>query len=214
METQGGFDLFGLIVAGGITTWPLLVGSVLALAVVIDRLLALRGTERAVAHAGKALAEAVARGSASEAELARAAGKGAAATVLLPVARAVVRGVSPEDVARLVDARAFEALETLRQRLWVLATIGSIAPFVGLFGTVVGIMKSFHFIGETGAGGFAVIAAGISEALVATALGLGVAVVAVAFYNYFEARLERIEAALRIRAGHLGEAGEASAMAA
>ena len=214
METQGGFDLFGLIVAGGITTWPLLVGSVLALAVVIDRLLALRGTERAVAHAGASLAEAVARGSGSEAELARAAGSGAAATVLLPVARAVVRGVTPEDVARLVDARTFEALETLRQRLWVLATIGSIAPFVGLFGTVVGIMKSFHFIGETGAGGFAVIAAGISEALVATALGLGVAVVAVAFYNYFEARLERIEAVLRIQAGRLGEAGEASAMAA
>jgi biopolymer transport protein ExbB/TolQ len=96
----------------------------------------------------------------------------------------------------------------------VLATIGSIAPFVGLFGTVIGIMKSFHFIGETGAGGFAVIAAGISEALVATALGLGVAVVAVAFYNYFEARLDRIEAALRIHAGHVGEAGDASAMAA
>ena len=75
-------------------------------------------------------------------------------------------------------------------------------------------MKSFHFIGETGAGGFAVIAAGISEALVATALGLGVAVVAVAFYNYFEARLERIEATLRIQAGRLGEAGDASAMAA
>ena len=70
------------------------------------------------------------------------------------------------------------------------------------------------FIGETGAGGFAVIAAGISEALVATALGLGVAVVAVAFYNYFEARLERIEATLRIQAGRLGEAGDASAMAA
>ena len=214
METQGGFDLFGLIVAGGITTWPLLVGSVLALAVVIDRLLALRGTERAVAKAGQALGDAVARGTASEAELARAAGTGAAATVLLPVARATVRGAAPEDIARLVDGRAFEALEKLRERLWVLATIGSIAPFVGLFGTVVGIMKSFHFIGETGAGGFAVIAAGISEALVATALGLGVAVVAVAFYNYFEARLDRIEAALRIRAGHVSEAGDASALAA
>jgi biopolymer transport protein ExbB/TolQ len=214
METQGGFDLFGLIVAGGITTWPLLVGSVLALAVVIDRLLALRGTERAVAKAGQALGEAVRRGTASEAELARAAGSGAAATVLLPVARATVRGTEPEDIARLVDARVFEALEKLRERLWVLATIGSIAPFVGLFGTVVGIMKSFHFIGETGAGGFAVIAAGISEALVATALGLGVAVVAVAFYNYFEARLDRIEAALRIRAGYVSDAGDASALAA
>jgi len=210
---EPGFDLFGLIVAGGITTWPLVIGSVLALAVVIDRLLALRGTERAAARSGERLATALARGTSPD-ELAQAAsGTQATDTVLVPVARAVARGAAAEDVARLVDARLFEALEGLRQRLWLLATIGSIAPFVGLFGTVIGIMKSFHFIGETGTGGFAVVASGISEALVATALGLGVAVVAVAFYNYFEARLERIEAALRIQTNHLTEA-EPSALAA
>ncbi|HEY8515521.1 MAG TPA: MotA/TolQ/ExbB proton channel family protein [Candidatus Binatia bacterium] len=207
---EQGFDLFGLIVAGGITTWPLLVGSVLALAVVIDRVLALRGTERAAERAGARLAEALARGGGGRALEDAAAGVPVATTVLLPVARAVARGSAAEDVARLLDARIFEALETLRQRLWLLATIGSIAPFVGLFGTVIGIMKSFHFIGETGTGGFAVVASGISEALVATALGLGVAVVAVAFYNYFEARLERIEATLRIQANHLTEAGDAA----
>ena len=74
-------------------------------------------------------------------------------------------------------------------------------------------MRSFHAIAASGSGGFAVVAAGISEALVATALGLGVAVVAVAFYNYFEARLERIEGALRIAAGHVAEAAP-SALAA
>lgn len=209
---EQGFDLFGLIVAGGITTWPLLVGSVLALAVVIDRVLALRGTERAIARADRALADVVTSGRASEATLAQAAGApdATAGLVLLPVARAAARGALPDEVARLTDGRIFEALERLRTRLWLLATIGSIAPFVGLFGTVVGIMKSFHFIGETGTGGFAVVASGISEALVATALGLGVAVVAVAFYNYFEARLERIEATLRIQANHLTEAGDAA----
>jgi biopolymer transport protein ExbB len=206
---EPGFDLFGLIVAGGITTWPLLAGSVLALAVVIDRLLALRGAERAVARSGERLAAALARG-ADAGALAQGAEDGAATTVLLPVARAVARGAAAEDVARLLDARVFEATEALRERLWLLATIGSIAPFVGLFGTVIGIMKSFHFIGETGTGGFAVVASGISEALVATALGLGVAVVAVAFYNYFEARTERIEAALRIQANRLAEAASAA----
>jgi len=208
---QGGFDLIGLIIAGGITTYPLIVGSVIALAVVIDRLLAMRGVERAAAAAGARLGELLARGVASEAELTRAAADGGvAAPVLLAAARASARGADPEDVARLVDARIFEALDGLRDRLWILATIGTIAPFVGLFGTVIGIMKSFHFIGETGAGGFAVIAAGISEALVATALGLGVAVIAVAFYNYFEARLDRIEAVLRIQSGHVGEASPAA----
>jgi len=207
----GGFDLMGLIVAGGITTYPLLIGSVIALAVVIDRLLAMRGAERAASAVGARLTELLARGVASEADLARAAGgDGAAATVLLPVARATARGAEPDDVARITDARVFEALDALRERLWVLATIGTIAPFVGLLGTVIGIMRSFHFIGETGAGGFAVIAAGISEALVATALGLGVAVVAVAFYNYFEARLDRIEASLRIQADHVAEAAPAA----
>jgi len=213
MEQQG-FDLFALIVAGGIATYPLVIGSILALAVVIDRLLALRGTERAATQAGTRLAEMLARGGSDGAEIDRApAGNRTAALVLVPVARATARGATSEDVARIADARIFEALDGLRERLWVLATIGTIAPFVGLFGTVIGIMKSFHFIGETGTGGFAVIAAGISEALVATALGLGVAVVAVAFYNYFEARLERIEATLRIQTGHVGEAA-AEALAA
>jgi biopolymer transport protein ExbB len=212
---QGGFDLIGLIIAGGITTYPLIVGSVIALAVVIDRLLAMRGAERAAAAAGARLGELLGRGVASDAELTRAASDGGvAAPVLLAAARASARGADPEDVARLVDARIFEALDGLRDRLWILATIGTIAPFVGLFGTVIGIMKSFHFIGETGTGGFAVIAAGISEALVATALGLGVAVIAVAFYNYFEARLDRIEAVLRIQSGHVGEASPAALAAA
>ena len=208
---QGGFDLIGLIVAGGITTYPLMIGSVIALAVVIDRLLAMRGAERAAGLTGTRLAEVLVRGATAEAELERAAaGSAGALAVLLPVARATARGADPDDVARITDGRVFEALDGLRERLWVLATIGTIAPFVGLLGTVIGIMKSFHFIGETGTGGFAVIAAGISEALVATALGLGVAVVAVAFYNYFEARLDRIEAAWRIQAAHIGEAAPAA----
>jgi biopolymer transport protein ExbB len=205
----GGFDLIGLVIAGGISTYPLVLGSIVALAVVLDRLLALRGTERAIAKLGTRLTDEIARGTAGDALAPPARAKGAAA-VLAPVARAVARGAQPEELARLVDARIFEVLEGLRTRLWLLGTIGTIAPFVGLFGTVIGIMKSFHFIADTGSGGFAVVASGISEALVATALGLGVAVVAVAFYNYFEARLERIEAAFRIRAAHIVEAAPAA----
>ncbi|HZR81730.1 MAG TPA: MotA/TolQ/ExbB proton channel family protein [Candidatus Binatia bacterium] len=207
---QANLDLFGLIVAGGLSTYPLVLGSILALGVVIDRLSALRGSERAIARADRRLSEALAAG-ASDAELARVPGvRRAAALVLVPIARAVRRGASPDELTRLLDARVFEALERLRARLWLLATVGSIAPFVGLFGTVVGIMRSFHAIAATGSGGFAIVAAGISEALVATALGLGVAVVAVAFYNYFEARLERIEGALRIASDHLMEAAPAA----
>jgi biopolymer transport protein ExbB len=82
--------------------------------------------------------------------------------------------------------------------LWVLGTIGAAAPFIGLFGTVVGIIRAFHAMAIAGTGGFAVVAAGISEALIATALGLAVGITALVLYNYFQARVDRVDAALRI----------------
>jgi biopolymer transport protein ExbB/biopolymer transport protein TolQ len=81
----------------------------------------------------------------------------------------------------------------LRRGLGALATIGSTAPFVGLFGTVVGIINSFSEIARTGAGGMETVSGGIAEALVATALGIVVAVPAVVFFNAFNLRVETIE---------------------
>src|SRR5438094_4201896 len=72
----------------------------------------------------------------------------------------------------------------------MLGTIGSAAPFIGLFGTVMGIIRAFHHMAIAGTGGFAVVAGGISEALIATALGLAVGIIAVVCYNYFQARVE------------------------
>ncbi len=77
----------------------------------------------------------------------------------------------------------------LKRYLWLLGTIGSSAPFIGLFGTVIGIIKSFESIAASGKAGFAVVAAGLGEALIATAAGIIVAVIAVIFYNYFQTRL-------------------------
>ncbi len=86
------------------------------------------------------------------------------------------------------------------------------APFIGLFGTVVGIIKSFHQMAVTGSGGFTVVAAGISEALIATAAGLVVAVLAIVAYNYLMVRANRIATALRVScqsiAGALSEREE------
>ncbi len=79
----------------------------------------------------------------------------------------------------------------MKRRLWAIGTVGAIAPFVGLFGTVVGIIRAFHDIAAAGAGGFSVVAQGVSEALVATAGGILIAVIAVAFYNYFQSRANR-----------------------
>jgi len=94
---------------------------------------------------------------------------------------------------RLRAVMSSEALR-LSAHIGVVGTIGNIAPFIGLFGTVLGIIRAFRDIGEAGAAGPAVVATGISEALVATAAGLFVAITAVIVYNLFvtwKARLMR-----------------------
>ena len=80
--------------------------------------------------------------------------------------------------------------KTLDRGLVVLATLGNNAPFIGLFGTVLGIIKAFHDLGLNPAGGASVVMAGISEALVATAVGLLVAIPAVIAFNYFQRRIK------------------------
>ena len=91
-----------------------------------------------------------------------------------------------------VGRRLSETQAGLKKFLWVLGTIGTTAPFIGLFGTVVGIIKAFQRISETGKSGFSVVAGDLSEALVATAAGIIVAVIAVMFYNYFSTRIKEI----------------------
>ncbi len=85
-----------------------------------------------------------------------------------------------------------EQAHRLERGLSFLATTGSSAPFIGLFGTVVGIMNAFRDIGASGSASFAVVAPGIAEALLATAIGLGAAIPAVIAYNYMSARVGRL----------------------
>jgi biopolymer transport protein ExbB len=88
----------------------------------------------------------------------------------------------------------------LRSRLWMLGTIGATAPFVGLFGTVVGIMEAFQKMVQSGHGGFTVVAAGISEALVATAGGIAVAIEAVVLYNYLNTHVQKLTVQFKLLA--------------
>jgi biopolymer transport protein ExbB/TolQ len=83
-----------------------------------------------------------------------------------------------------------ETLINLRRGLGFLATIGSTAPFIGLFGTVVGIINAFRSIAATGSGGMSVVSGGIAEALVSTALGIFVAIPAVVAFNHFTGKIE------------------------
>jgi biopolymer transport protein TolQ len=89
------------------------------------------------------------------------------------------------EIKRLL--RRYETLESVKLEKYLnfLATTGSTAPFIGLFGTVWGIMNAFHGIGSAGSASLAVVAPGIAEALIATAVGLAAAIPAVIAYNYY-----------------------------
>jgi biopolymer transport protein ExbB/biopolymer transport protein TolQ len=103
-------------------------------------------------------------------------------------------GLSREDmvdtVRRAIQRATALTGSDLKRGVASLATIGATAPFVGLLGTVVGIITAFQGIAATGSGGIGAVSAGIAEALVETALGLIVAIPAVWLYNYFSGRIE------------------------
>ena len=97
-------------------------------------------------------------------------------------------------VARTLERVKERELASLRRGLPVLATVSSSAPFVGLFGTVGGIITAFQKLADPakGGGGIGTVSAGIAEALITTAVGLAVAIISVWFYNYFIARIDDI----------------------
>jgi biopolymer transport protein ExbB len=103
-----------------------------------------------------------------------------------------------ENLANAVDRERVRVVLGLKTRMWIIGTIGAIAVFVGLFGTVVGIQEAFGRIAETRSNDMAVVSGGLTEALYATAAGILVAVEAVVLYNFFNQRLARIAIELKL----------------
>lgn len=105
-------------------------------------------------------------------------------------------------LANLMEATAMKEKLKLEKYLNILGTMGNIAPFIGLLGTVVGIIRAFHDLSVSGSGGPSVVAAGIAEALITTAAGLVVAIPSVVAYNYFLRRIgtimSEIESAMKM----------------
>ena len=110
--------------------------------------------------------------------------------------RSVDRSGTRERLATRMNAAVAAELDRLGERLNILATVGSVAPFVGLFGTVWGIMRAFTAIADTNNTSLAVVAPGIAEALFATAIGLFAAIPAVIAYNRLSHGLDKLEARL------------------
>ncbi len=112
-------------------------------------------------------------------------------------------GRSRKDLEELMLSKLKEERLKLERYLAILGTLGNISPFIGLFGTVVGIIKAFRDLAASGTGGPSVVAQGIAEALVATAAGLIVAIPAAILYNYFMGRLKRLTVEMEVASARL-----------
>jgi biopolymer transport protein ExbB/TolQ len=106
-------------------------------------------------------------------------------------------------VNRAIDRSSMRTVADLRRGLGALATVGSTAPFVGLLGTVAGIITAFQAMAATGSGGLGSVSAGIAEALVTTAFGLLVAIPAVMMFNYLTNRVEDMQVDINDSANEL-----------
>jgi len=190
---QSNFGILSMIQQGYYATYPLLFISVVCLAIIFERVWALWGVAPRTAKLADALIPQLRQGKFNEALQATQARSSAAERIY----HAIISGAQTLDrdhLLELDDERRYQEGLEFKRYIWVLATAGASAPFIGLFGTVVGILVAFQSMAIMGTGGFSVVAAGISEALISTALGLAVAIVAVIFYNYFSVKVENISA--------------------
>jgi biopolymer transport protein ExbB len=181
-----------LLQNGGLTVYPLTVGSIICLAILIERLWRFRGIDSRTRKLTRDTIECLVRRDLSGARSLCEKAKTPISEIYLEAMR--WKNVALEDLERVLTTSRQEAAQELKRGLWVVGTIGSLAPYVGLFGTVVGIIRAFHDMAVHGAGGFEVVAAGISEALIATAAGLAVAIAALLIYNYMQVRVGQITA--------------------
>ena len=180
----------------------LFVMSAWSIGVMIDRVIAYNGARAQSRQFAPAVAGALREGKLDEAiKIADRFGKSHLAKVVVAGlqefrAHQMSSDISGEEIE--ASKRALERAEAivhaeLKRGVSTLATIGSTAPFVGLFGTVVGIINAFKGITQSKSTGLAAVAGGISEALVTTAVGLFVAIPAVWMYNYFSGRIEAFD---------------------
>ena len=182
--------LWELIKLGWLSNVPLAIGSIMTIAIFCERLWLFRGLEKATRGIVTQVIDALVARDLSKARALCQESK-------VPLAQLLLEGlgwthVAVEDLERVLATLRAEKVTALRRGIWIIGTTGSLAPFVGLFGTVIGIIRAFGEMATHGASGFAVVAQGISEALIATAAGLGVAIVALVLFNYLQVRVQAI----------------------
>lgn len=169
---------------GGPIMWPILITSMVALTVVLERMFfILREKSRRQPQIVEQMLTAVERGETQEAER-----LGQSSQDF--IARTLCYALSHEDKLNAVARAAGRELQRYNRGLSLLDTAITLAPLLGLLGTVTGMIRSFSILGGTELGAPSAITGGIAEALIATAFGLGVAILALLPFNYLNAKLE------------------------
>lgn len=196
-------SILGILKQGSASMWIIVACSVMALAVALERAIALWGFTARTKALADAVARALYRADLDDGRAQCERSGSAAADVFLAglvalTPRPGTRAAPPEKIAAAVERERQQVNLKLRRNLWILGTVGATAPFVGLFGTVIGIMHAFRQMAVTGQGGFAVVAAGISEALVTTAGGIAVAIEAVVIFNFLNVHVQKLALQLRL----------------
>jgi biopolymer transport protein ExbB len=190
-------SIWELMSHGGGAMWVVIAFSVIALAVGIERAIAQWKFVTRARALGDTVTRCLARGALEE-------GRSACERSPSPVADVFLVGyerlgrAKPEHVITAVHRERLRVNQDLRARLWMLGTIGATSPFVGLFGTVIGIMTAMGGFKADEEVKFTMVSGPISQALVVTAAGIVVAVEAVILFNFFSQRANRIATEMRL----------------
>lgn len=194
--SQMGGNVVTLLARGGVVMVPLLASSMLSLAVVLERWLFWRRCARE--DGGQAILAQAAAGDVTQAMRTARASRH-------PIARVLLAGLEHPYPApgMAMEATAQAEVHRLKRYLPMLDTIITLAPLLGLLGTITGMISAFGIVSETGLGQPTAITGGVAEALIATATGLAVAILTLVPYNYFRTKAEALTRLLEERATRL-----------
>ena len=223
-------DLLSLFARGGPTMYAIATVAALSFAIFIERLVALRGLVPDVHALSRRVRDAASQGDLPTVLANCAEMRHSLAPILGRGIELAMRNEDHEAILAVMARETRRLSLRMRRGLGLLASLGTMAPFLGLLGTVLGIMRALHRMGEAGSGGYDVVSQGVAEALITTATGIVVAVVIVVLYQVLSAWLGRgvLEVQLLVeevanhlthmpqstsrRAGHAAEAAQREAL--
>ncbi len=184
-------DVYSLFERGGPTMYAIATVAILSFTIFIERLVAIRGLVPDVHALSRRVRDAAAKGDLPTVLANCAEMRHHLAPILGRGIELAMRGEPHDEILAVMAREARRLSLRMRRGLGLLASFGTMAPFLGLLGTVLGIMRALHRMGEEGSGGFDVVSRGVAEALITTATGIVVAVVIVILHQVLGAWLGR-----------------------